>query len=75
MGKDVIDALRNSTQKRGRQARWSLLIIDSQSVKSSREGEEQGFHGGKNVKGRSRQIAVDIEGTVWGRTYTCCKQS
>jgi len=41
-------------------------MIDSQSVKSSFPGEERGFHGGKLVKGRSRQVSCDIEGNVWG---------
>ena len=41
------------------------MIVDSQSVKTNYEGESIGFHGGKKVKGRSRQIAVDIEGNIW----------
>ena len=40
-------------------------MIDSQSIKASHEGEERGFHGGKKVSGRSRQIAVDTQGNVW----------
>ncbi|MEI7910939.1 MAG: transposase [Verrucomicrobiota bacterium] len=43
----------------------SYLLIDSQTVKTNYEGEERGFHGGKKIKGRSRQIAVDTEGNVW----------
>jgi len=39
-------------------------IIDSQSVKSAAEGEEHGFHGGKKIKGRSRHIAVDSQGSL-----------
>jgi putative transposase len=41
------------------------LLVDSQSVKASHEGEARGFHGGKKVKGRSRQAAVDTEGNLW----------
>ena len=33
------------------------IIVDSQSTKTNYEGEAIGFHGGKKVKGRSRQIA------------------
>ena len=39
--------------------------MDSQSVKTNYEGDAIGFHGGKKVKGRSRQIAVDTEGNIW----------
>ena len=41
------------------------MIIDSQSVKTNYEGEERGFHGGKHVKGRSRQCLVDTLGNLW----------
>lgn len=39
-------------------------LLDSQSVKAAAEGQERGFHGGKKVKGRSRPIAVDSQGTL-----------
>ena len=39
-------------------------ILDSQSVESAAEGEERGFHGGKRIKGRSRHVAVDSQGTL-----------
>ena len=39
-------------------------ILDSQSVKTAAEGEERGFHGGKKIKGRSRHIAIDSQGTL-----------
>ena len=39
-------------------------ILDSQSVKSAAEGEERGFHGGKKIKGRSRHVAIDSQGTL-----------
>ena len=38
-------------------------ILDSQGVKSAAEGEPRGFHGGKKIKGRSRHVAVDSQGT------------
>lgn len=34
-------------------------------MKSNAEGEERGFHGGKKIKGRSRQVATDTQGNVW----------
>ena len=49
----------------GRTPTPSYLLIDSQSVKTNYEGEERGFHGGKKVKGRSRQITVDTQGNLW----------
>ncbi len=51
--------------KKGRQPTPSYLIIDSQSVKTQSEGEARGFHGGKKIKGRSRQVAVDTQGLIW----------
>ena len=39
-------------------------ILDSQSVKTAAEGEERGLHGGKKVKGRSRHVAIDRQGTL-----------
>ena len=43
----------------------SYVIVDSQSTKTNYEGEAIGFHGGKKVKGRSRQIAVATQGNIW----------
>ena len=42
----------------------SLAILDSQSVKSAAEGDVRGFHAGKKVKGRSRHVAVDSQGSL-----------
>ena len=39
-------------------------ILDSQSVKTAAEGAERGFHGGKKIKGRSRHVAIDSQGTL-----------
>lgn len=40
------------------------MILDSQSVKTNYEGEDRGFHGGKKIKGRSRQCFVDTQGNI-----------
>ena len=50
-------------------------ILDSQSVKSSAEGEERGFHGGKKIKGRSRHVAVDSQGTLLAVRVTAANQA
>ena len=39
-------------------------ILDSQAVKTAAEGQERGLDGGKKVKGRSRHVAVDSQGTL-----------
>ena len=50
-------------------------ILDSQSVKSAAEGEARGFHGGKKIKGRSRHVAVDSQGTLLAVHVTAANQS
>jgi putative transposase len=43
----------------------SAGVVDSQSVKSTGVGgEDRGYDGGKNVKGRKRHILVDTQGFV-----------
>jgi putative transposase len=56
---------RQAASKKNFEPTPATLIIDSQSVKTNYEGEARGFHGGKKVKGRSRQIAVDSQGQIW----------
>jgi putative transposase len=50
--------------KEGREPQASVMIIDSQSVKSAEGGEKIGFDGGKLVKGRKRNLVTDTLGLV-----------
>jgi hypothetical protein len=43
----------------------SVLIVDSQSARSTEMGGEVGFDGRKKVKVRKRQLAVDTLGLLW----------
>ncbi len=42
----------------------SVVIIDSQSVKTGKAGGPRGFDGGKRVKGRKRHLVVDTMGLM-----------
>lgn len=50
-------------------------ILDSQSIKTAAEGEARGFHGGKKIKGRSRHVAVDSQGTLLAVSVTAANVS
>ena len=48
----------------GRPAQPSAASVDSQSVKTTAVGGDRGFDGGKQVKGRKRNIRVDTMGNL-----------
>lgn len=42
----------------------TAAILDSQTVKTTGNGEERGFDGGKSIKGRKRVLVVDTCGFI-----------
>lgn len=62
----LLDTLTGSVrQAQGRSAEPSMVIVDSQSVKTPAGAREQtGYDGGKKVKGRKRHIATDTQGNM-----------
>ena len=62
------DRLRQGVrQEAGRDPEPSVVIVDSQSVKTTeKKGACWGYDGGKRVKGRKRHLAVDVMGWLLG---------
>ena len=53
-------------RRSGRHGEPSALIVDYQSVPSTRVGGIRSFDAFKKVNGRKRHIAVDTQGLLWG---------
>jgi transposase len=51
-------------QSQGRLSEPSACCADSQSIKTATQGEDVGFDGHKNIKGRKRHILVDTLGLI-----------
>ena len=62
----LLSALRRTVRREeGREGEPSALIVDCQSVPTSRAGGIASYDAYKNVKGRKRHLAVDTEGLPW----------
>ena len=61
----LMDALRTRVRiEAGREATPSAASIDSQTVKTTEQGGEHGYDGGKKINGRKRHILVDTMGLL-----------
>lgn len=73
MWSKLLALLNKEARKRvGKKADPTLLVIDSQSVKTGRMtgNDTKGFDGGKKVRGRKRHMVVDTQGLLVDLTVT-----
>lgn len=54
------DEIKAVTDRRGRSARTSFVILDAQSIKNTATAENKGYDGGKKISVIKRHLAVDI---------------
>jgi putative transposase len=61
----LMDALRTRVRlEAGREPTPSAASIDSQTIKTTEQGGEHGYDGGKKINGRKRHILVDTMGLL-----------
>ncbi|ADQ60923.1 MAG: transposase [Staphylococcus simulans] len=54
------DEIKAVTDRQGRSARTSFVILDAQSIKNTATAENKGYDGGKKISVIKRHLAVDI---------------